>query len=212
MRVTRLLPLSGIVFVVLVLLAIVAIGGNTPDSDASAAKVHDFYLDHDVQQALAAFVLAAAVPFLVLFGVALALAVWPSGDVRRPIWEVVLIAGAGLAAGAFLVAAFIHFALADGADVLSAEASQTLNVLDGDSWVAFNGALGVMMLGAGGSLLPTAVFRWLGWAALVLGVALFVPFADFFALLLTGIWIIVVSVLLYRGAGAAHRSAAPQAA
>jgi hypothetical protein len=56
------------------------------------------------------------------------------------------------------------------------------------------------MLAAAGAALTVARLlpRWLGWAALVLGVALFIPFADFFALLLTLIWILVVSVMLGR--------------
>ena len=56
-----------------------------------------------------------------------------------------------------------------------------------------------MMLGAGGWLLGrVGTYNMLGWTALILGVALFVPFADFFALLLSLLWIIVTSVVLYR--------------
>ena len=58
-----------------------------------------------------------------------------------------------------------------------------------------------MMLGAAGSLIPRGS-RALGWSALVLGIALFIPFADFVALLLTGIWIIVTSILQFRGSAA----------
>jgi hypothetical protein len=55
------------------------------------------------------------------------------------------------------------------------------------------------MLGAAGSLLGTGrAYRWLGWAALVLGIALFIPFADFFALLLTLVWIIVTSLMMFK--------------
>lgn len=39
--------------------------------------------------------------------------------------------------------------------------------------------------------------------ALVLGVAAFIPFADFFALLATLLWIVVTGILLARG-GTAH--------
>ena len=66
----------------------------------------------------------------------------------------------------------------------------------------FNSGFGVMMIGAAGCLLPrTGLDRWLGWAALVLGIALFIPFADFIALLATGLWIVVRSVTLYREHG-----------
>jgi hypothetical protein len=193
----RLLPLSGVVFVVAAVVAIVGVGGDTPDGDSSAAKVSSFYQAHQNRQNIAAFILAASILFLVLFGVVLTRAVWRAG--RRETWPAVLVAGVVLSAGAFAASAFMHFALADGADTLSASTAQGLNVLDADNWLLFNSCLGVMMLGACGSLLPSAGFyRVLGWVALPVGIALFIPFADFFGLLLTGIWILVVSVMLYR--------------
>jgi uncharacterized membrane protein YidH (DUF202 family) len=193
----RLLPLSGVVFVVGTVVAIVGVGGDTPDGNASAAKVSSFYQAHQNRQNVAAFILAAAVLFLVLFGAVFFRAVWRSG--RREIWPSVLAAGTVLAAGAFVVSAFVHFALADSADTVTSSTVQGLNALDADSWVLFNPCLGVMMLGAAGSLIPSAGrYRTLGWIALPVGIAMFIPFADFFALLLTGIWILVVSVMLYR--------------
>jgi hypothetical protein len=195
----RLLTLSGVAFVVMALLGIVVLGGDTPDSDASAAKVASFYNDHQNGQIAGAFVLAASVPFLALFGVVLAFALWPAQAGSRPVWQVVLLGGSLLTAGAFAITAAIHFALADGADTVSAATLQGLNVLDGNTWVAFNSALGVMMLGAGGSLIPRAgADRIMGWVALVAAIALFIPFADFFALLVSAIWILVMSVMLFR--------------
>jgi hypothetical protein len=109
---------------------------------------------------------------------------------------------------AFAVGALLHFALADAASHgFSASVFQTLNVLDSDTWVVVNSGLGLMMLAAAGSLLPrTRAHRRLGWAALVLGVALFIPFAEFFALLLTGLWIIATSMLLFRDGAEATRA------
>ena len=45
----------------------------------------------------------------------------------------------------------------------------------------------------------------------MLGILLFIPFADFFALLLTLIWIIVVSIVLFSRPGTAEpvEAAAP---
>jgi hypothetical protein len=209
MSTRKLLPLSGIVTVLLVALAFV-IGGSTPDPDASAAKVISFYNAHDAREIAAALVLAASVPFLVFFAVALVTALWPGEAGVRPLWELVLVGGSVLAGGAILLAAAVHFALADSADHLSASGLQVLNVIDGDGWVAWNAGIGVMMLGAAGSLLARAVVsRWLGWIALALGVLLFIPFADFFALLASGLWILVMSVRLFRRPSARAYTAAP---
>ena len=192
----RLFPLSGIAFVVLVVATIVGVGGSTPGTDASASELAAFYGDHAVRQGLGSFLLAAAVPFVVVFGIGLATR---AGELS--IWSYVLIAGTILVAGAVLLTAVVHFALANGADEdISPVALQALNSLDGNTWMAFNPAFGVMMLGAAGVLISARVLTWLGWIALVVGVAAFIPIADFFALLATLLWIVVTGVTLTRRA------------
>jgi hypothetical protein len=209
----RWLPLSGIVFVVLGLLAVVVFGGSTPDTDASAAKVASFYDAHMGRQAIAAFLLAASAPFLVLFGVQLSTAL--STAQRSAIWERFLVAGSAVAGATIIFGALTHFALADAADNgVSGDAIRALNILDTDGWVAFNSGLGVMMLGAGWAVVAAARLlpRWLGWVAVVVGVLLFIPFADFIALLLTLIWIIVASIMLWRTHERSVVAATPQTA
>ena len=194
MRVERWLPLSGIVFVVLVLAAWVG-GGSTPDSNSAAAKVASFYDAHSTRHFVLAVVLAAAAPFAVLFGTSLA------GGGRRA-WNLAVIAAAGVVGALFLVAALVHFALTDaGNNGVGGDAIRALNTIDADTWIGFNGALGTFMLAASGlHLTAHKAPRWLGWVALVLGIALFIPFADFVALILTGVWFLVESVQLTRQA------------
>jgi hypothetical protein len=87
-------------------------------------------------------------------------------------------------------------------------------MLDGDNWILFNSAVGVFMLGAAGTLLSartSAGYRRLGWVALILGIVAFIPFADFFGLLISGLWIIATSIMLSRTV-TSNQAVAPVAA
>jgi len=210
MQSKKLFALGGVAFVALVLAAILGFGGSTPGTDASAEKLASFYSDNNVQQFVTSFMLAAATPFLVLFGIGLVDA-WgriESGAVSA--WGFVLFAGTILTAGAVLVTTFAHLALSDAADVGDAPtALQALNSLDGNTWMVFNPAFGIMLLGAAGTLFATGARRSVRWITLVLAIALFIPFADFFALLATLAWIVVTSIVLVRGAPRPAYVAAP---
>ena len=138
----------------LIVVAFVGLGGDTPTSEDSGATINAFYDSHSAREFIASFVLAAAAPFFVIFAVSLALALWPVGGGGRALWQYVLIAGGATAGLAFVITGMLLFALTDAADQsnFSESALQALNVLSSDSWVAFNAGLGVMMLGAAGSL------------------------------------------------------------
>ena len=58
--------------------------------------------------------------------------------------------------------------------------------------------LPIFMLSAATATLRGGVFpRWLGWVGVVIGIAAVTP-AGFFAILASGIWIVIASVLLLR--------------
>jgi hypothetical protein len=197
----RWLSLSGAAAAVLVVVAFAGLGGDTPGGDDPAAEISAYYNAHEVREMIAAFVLAASAPFFVIFGIWLATSLRPAASAApRPIWHAVLGVGGGVAAAGFLLAAFIHVAVVQTAtyDGIAGGAPQALAGLDESSWVAFNAGLGVLMLGAAGSLLASKSHPVLGWIALVAGIALFIPFADFFALIVTGLWLIWTSVMLFR--------------
>jgi hypothetical protein len=212
MDLKRLLPLSGIAFVAVVTIGVVGLAGDTPGSHVSGAELASFY-EQSWRQFSAAFVLAASVPLLVLFGVSLATAT-SQPDAGRSVWGLVLMAGTVLTGGVVLIVAFVHLALTDGADNgISESALQAVNTLAQSTWVAFSASFGVMMLGAAGLLIPrVGGYRWLGRVALLLGIALFVPVADFLAMLLTAVWIIVTSVVLARRQVETRYAATPRTA
>jgi hypothetical protein len=199
MAVNRFLPLSGVVFVALWVLVLLIGGDDTPSTGDPGTEIASFYADESVRQGVSAFLIAATVPFLVFFAVSLAAVGWADAEART-LWRWVLLGGSFITGAVLMMIALVHFALADGGDQgLAPAAMEALNGLDGNFWVAANAALGVMMLGAAGWLLGRErTWGWLGWAALVFGIALFIPFVDFFALLLSLVWIVVASVMLYR--------------
>ena len=98
------------------------------------------------------------------------------------------------------MAALIDAALTQTANHHDAQAApaQVLAGLDQSTWMALCAGLGVLMLGAAGSLLAQWVAPVRAWIALVAGIALFIPFAYFIALIVSGLWIIATSISLYR--------------
>jgi hypothetical protein len=194
MSVRQVAPLSGVVFVVLAVVAFVVLGGSTPDIKASPAKITSFYVKHHSKEEAAAHLLAIAVAFLAVF----AASCWPLIRDAHRLWSALFFGGGLIAAAGFLVGAGIHLALADGANHhLDPASLQTLNALDSDDYIAFVVGIGIMLLGAAGAMIPLAgALRWLGWIALVLGIAVFTP-AGFIGFIGSAVWIIVVSVVLF---------------
>ena len=91
----RWLPASGIAFVVLAVLSIVVFGGDTPDDNSSAARVASYYNAHQNREVVAAFVLAASVPFLAVFG--LSRTIFPNRHAQRSVGNYLLLVGTAVA-------------------------------------------------------------------------------------------------------------------
>jgi hypothetical protein len=212
MTLRRLMPLSGIVFVALIVVGVL-LGGSTPESTDSGATVASYYDAHQTRLFILSFVLATAGLFVVLFASILGRSLSEVEESGGSIWDRVVLGGSILFAASTGLVGAMNFALADNPTKVSASALQALNLLMNDTWVLWNAALGVFMLGAAGAWLTSPRgARWLGWVALVLGVALFIPFADFFAFLASGIWIIITSVILFGDRKRVAYAAAPTAA
>jgi hypothetical protein len=208
----ELAPLTGALFVVLVVVSFFAVAGSTPDSDASARKVVSYFGDNENKEIVASVVLAlSAVPLLFFSGVLRERlrAALPG----RSVLPIVAFAGGVVAAAGFLVAATLHFALADLATDIQPVAAQAINAIDNDFFLPFTTGLAVLLLATSLLVVRAKVVLpvWLGWVGIVLFVVFFTP-AGFVAFGLSGIWIIVASVLLYlRGetAAVAPRPAGP---
>lgn len=205
MKLPRFAPLTGIAFVVLLIIGFGPVGGDTPGSDDSASKISAFYHDHQTKEVVAAVIVALAVIFFAMFIVAL----WDylRGDgANGDFWPTVALVGGVVSVAGFCLAITVHAALVDGGhNKLPGDAMIALNAVDNWDFFAFAFPLTIMLFGVAGATLKgqADLPKWLGWLALVIGILFFAGPLGFIAFLLTGIWIIIASVVMYRRAGAA---------
>jgi hypothetical protein len=204
MKSPRLAALSGIGFVVAIVVAFTALSGGSPEIDDSASKITSYFADNQGKEIGAAVMVLLGALFLAIFTASLREYVRGTGT-GADFWPNVVLIGGTVAVAGFLVAVGIHFALIDGGDKhLSPDAMVALNALDNDSFFAFAFPMGVMLLGAAGAVLRdgAALPKWMAWVAIVLLIVFFTP-AGFASFALSGIWIIVASILMYRRSGPA---------
>ncbi|HEX5822575.1 MAG TPA: hypothetical protein VFY30_12485 [Solirubrobacterales bacterium] len=205
MKLPRFAPLTGIAFVVLLIIGFGPVGGDTPGSDDSASKISAFYHDNQTKEVVAAVIVALAVIFFAMFIVALR--DYLRGDgANGDFWPTVALVGGVVSVAGFCLAITVHAALVDGGhNKLPGDAMIALNALDNWDFFAFAFPLTIMLFGVAGATLKgqADLPKWLGWLALVIGILFFAGPLGFIAFLLTGIWIIIASVVMYRRAGAA---------
>ncbi len=194
-RMEWLAPLSGILFVALLIVGF-AITGETPDpTEDSAQEVIDYAIDNDSELMLGGGLVSLSGVFMVFFGSwlrkALAAAPGAGGAAAN-----VAFAGAIIIAGAAATSGTISFALGDLADDVSPEAVEALNALSWDFFFPLAVGVTTLMVGAGLSIaLYGPLPKWLGWVAIVIGIVSHTPI-GFFGWALAGIWVLVVSILL----------------
>ncbi|MEA2377536.1 MAG: hypothetical protein QOK00_61 [Thermoleophilaceae bacterium] len=201
----RFAPLSGIVFVVLIVLAIV-IGGETPDNNDSQRAIVDFWRDNDTAQMWSSIIGVWGTVFFVWFAASFYSTLRRAEDGPARL-SAICFAGAIIGAVGLLSSLSLSFATADAVDDVPGSVTQTLTVLSNGFFFPIAGGYALFFLGAGVLALRTRTLPvWLGWVTLVLGIALVTP-VGFFALIVGMVWILVVSVMLYRReAGPAGRA------
>jgi hypothetical protein len=209
-RLYVLAPLTGVLFVVLAVVAFI-ISGETPDTDDSPLKILAFYVKHDTDQVWAgAFLAWATVPLLFFVGTLRSTIRAVEGQIAR-LSAVAFAGGIVLAFGALSFAGFT-FTLGDIADDgLTPQAAQALNALNSDFFFPVAVGLGTLMLATGLAIVFSRMLPvWLGWITLLIGIAALTP-VGFFAFLLFLLWTLIVSVLLWRARAAETSAAAPPA-
>ena len=201
-------PVTGVVFAVLFVVAIVA-GPNTPDSDASAQDAVSSFVAHRTHDRVSLFLIAYAAVFALFFAAALRsyLKARSQGD------GLIMLGYSGMII--FVVGALtlvgMEFAATDAPGKISPAAEQALNVLQNDVFFAFLVGTGIFLIGSGLAIVASgALPKWLGWIAVPLAVIAVTPLGWFVAIFALPIWALVVSVLTFMRQGAP--AAAPVAA
>lgn len=195
-RSTRWAPLTGIVFVVLVVLGGPVGEGSTPDSKATGAQVIAYFEAHSSREQFGAVLLTLAFIVFLFF----------AGSLRSYLRQTAAVEGLGaviLAGAAVLVTgqtagSGLILALSDSPQHLSPDAAQALNLLNNDMVLTNAAGFCVFGIASGLAILRGAALpRWLGWMAIVIGVSVVTP-AEFVGVLLLAFWIVTVSVLIMR--------------
>jgi hypothetical protein len=198
----RLASLTGVLFGVVTIAAIVS-GGETPDANASSAKVIAYYGTHRSEVETSSILFAFAFLFVVLWAASLRSYLRRTSSAEG-LGALVLAGGVLMAAGA-LLGAGVEYGLAHQLRHLGPEAAQTVNFLSQELFLPILAGAFVFAIASGLAILRGAQLpNWLGWVVIVTGIAALVPPASFPALFVFVIWSIIVSVLMYTRTGAAE--------
>jgi hypothetical protein len=201
--------LTGVGFLVLVIVGIAVGGGEPPDpSDDPVQEIISFYDDNNDSIWIGSIIQVWAGTFLIFFGGYLR-KVLRAAEGEGHMLSAVTLAGAVILALAAAIDGTINIALAtavDSVEGLDPAAVQALSILWSNDFLPFALGAQVFLLAAGLSVVRHgALPAWLGWVAIVLGVAAVTP-VGFFAFLGGALWIGVVSVMLAMRARSAPGS------
>jgi hypothetical protein len=190
-----LLPLTGIAFIVLLLVSFIIVG-EPKDADNPPGEIAEWYLDNKDAAQVGAFIGVVAGAVLIFFAAYLR-KVLAAAEGEPSMLPILVLVGLSIVAIGGAIDNMLLFASAEAADDISAPQIQTIQAIwDNDFFPLFLGLL-VFLWSVGISVLRTGVLpRWMGWVAVVLGVLALAGPIGFFAALGAAIWILVASILL----------------
>ncbi len=205
--IARLVPLAGVAFV-LTMAGVIAMEGDELPESAPPQDVLAHWADRSDTRLVLTTLAAFAVLFLVVFAAVLRGAL-RSREPAEASASAIAFGGGLVAAGGLTLSAMVTLSAARAGAQGSVEAVVPLDHLAQSTWVPVTAGLAVMMLAAGlGGLNSGAFPRALCWPALLLGLLLLTP-AGIIGFLLSPLWIIAVSIVLFRRASSGTPSQQP---
>jgi hypothetical protein len=205
-RLSRWMPLAGVLFTLL--LASIFLVPQTPDVNASPAKITSFYASHRGALQAQTYLLAYAAIALVCFMAILTTRLRRMG---ADMLGRIAFAGSIMLAAGFAFGAATNIMLTHKSVTYDASSAKTLNLIANDSFfIAIAVGLVLMMVPTGIAILGTkSLPAWMGWVAVVAGVGAAVGWVAWIALMVTGLWSLVASVMLYQRMNAESGAAMP---
>ena len=201
--VARWAALGGVLYVVLFVIGTILLFSGAPSGDSAPAKVIKWYSDsgHRDRINVAWILLGLSILFLLLF----------IGALRRAVSDVdgegILTGVVSLGGGVYAALTLASVALSDGIRTMSDDTYQhrvfpeLIHAADDVTWVMHASgaaALGVMIIAASLAFMWGAVWpKWAGWLGVVVGILALASIA-FFPQFLFLLWILVVSVWMFR--------------
>lgn len=202
-------PLTGVAFIVLVIIGF-AVAGEPPDTDEGAEAVVDFYNDNEGSVVAGALIQGLAAAVFLFFAGVLRTAL-REGPGARGTLAAISFAGAIVFATGVAIDGTISFALAEEADTEGFDpvAMQALQGLWSNDWLPFAVGILTFMIATGWAIIRTGVLpQWLGWAAIVIAIFAVTPI-GFVSFIGSGLFVLVVSVMLAMRERAATLTAPP---
>jgi hypothetical protein len=207
-RNNRLFPALGLIFVALVILGFV-VGGEPPDpTEEPVREIVDFYQENDTEQWISLGLIGLAM-FTFLAFTAYLRSLLRRAEATDGSVSALLYVGAAIFATGVGIDATISITLTEAADDIQPDATQALAALWHNDFVPI--ALGVLvwLLTLAVSILRYgALPKWLGWLALLLVVVAFTPI-GFVSFVGSGVFVIILSIVLIVRAGRTDTGAAP---
>jgi len=188
-------PLSGVVFLILMAVVILALSNDSPDLDDSAGRILAYWRDHKNQQLVAGLLGGLASIALIWFGGSLRKAIDGVGGGSR-LGGLALVGAAVAGAGGLLISN-MAFVTADSIGKVPAEATLTLNALCAELFLPLTGGMFVMLAATALATLYWGILpKWFGWVTAVIALVMLTP-VGFIGFLATILWAGVVGVWLF---------------
>jgi hypothetical protein len=191
---TTLALLAGVVFVILTVVGFV-IAGEPPSADDSAEEVVEYFTDNDAQVMIGSVVEALAGVAVLLFACSVSRVMRRSDEGMLP---TLVVAGATVLAAGLGVDASLRFAAADVAGDLDPSTIQTMNAIWSNFFFPMAIGMSTFVLAIALSALRTRIVPiWMAWIGFLLCIGFYTP-VGFIAFLVSGLWIAIASILIWR--------------